>query len=66
MIGCHGRALTDDDHDRYAAEMADVRWFPRDAVRAALLSRTPKLRVPGPIAIAHHLIKAWADGDVDV
>jgi NAD+ diphosphatase len=65
MIGCHGRALTT-EISIDTAEMADVRWFARDAVRAALAQRNPDLRVPGPIAIAHHLIKAWADGEVDV
>ena len=65
MIGCHGRALTN-KITIDPAEMADVRWFPRVDVQAALRGEHPKLRVPGPIAIAHHLIKAWADGDVDV
>ena len=65
MIGCHGRALTT-KISIDPAEMADVRWFPRAAVCAALRQENPELRVPGPIAIAHHLIKAWADGDVDV
>ena len=65
MIGCHGRALTTDIAiDK--SEMADVRWFTREAVRAALKQQNPELRVPGAIAIAHHLIKAWAEGDVDV
>jgi hypothetical protein len=31
---------------------------------AALKGEHPQLRVPAPIAIAHHLIKAWAEGDV--
>jgi NAD+ diphosphatase len=65
MIGCHGRALTN-KITIDPAEMADVRWFPRADVQAALRGEHPKLRVPGPIAIAHHLIKSWADGDVDV
>ena len=65
MVGCHGRALTT-KITIDPAEMADVRWFDRDAVRAALRNDNPQLRVPGPIAIAHHLIKSWADGDVDV
>ncbi len=65
MIGCHGRALTT-KISIDPAEMADVQWFARDAVRAALRQENPDLRVPGSIAIAHHLIKAWADGDVDV
>ena len=59
MIGCHADALStnikmDDE------EMTDVRWFTRDEVRAALRGENPNLNVPGPIAIAHHLIKAWA------
>ena len=59
MIGCHADAVTteivmDDE------EMADVRWFPREEVLLALHGKNPDLQVPGPIAIAHHLIKAWA------
>ncbi len=59
MIGCHADAATteiviDDE------EMSDVRWFPRDQVLLALEGKNPDLQVPGPIAIAHHLIKAWA------
>ena len=65
MIGCHGRALTT-AISIDPAEMADVRWFDRDAVAAALRHEHAALRVPGPIAIAHHLIKAWADGDVEL
>ena len=59
MIGCHADAVTteismDDD------EMADVRWFHRDEVLLALEGKNKDLEIPGPIAIAHHLIKAWA------
>ncbi len=59
MIGCHADAVTteivmDDE------EMADVRWFPREEVLQALEGKNPDLVIPGPIAIAHHLIKAWA------
>ena len=63
MIGCHGRALSTDIHID-DEEMTDVRWFSRDAVQAALRDENPDLRVPAPIAIAHHLIKAWAEGHV--
>jgi NAD+ diphosphatase len=63
MIGCHGKALTTDIHID-AGEMTDVRWFSRDEVLAAITGEHPDLRVPAPIAIAHHLIKAWAEGDV--
>ncbi|MCH7706337.1 MAG: NADH pyrophosphatase, partial [Chloroflexi bacterium] len=62
MIGCLADALTteisfDDE------EMTDVRWFQRDEVLLALEGKSDLLVVPGPIAIAHHLIKAWATGD---
>jgi len=62
MIGCHGiaesRDITID-----TGEMADVQWYSREAVLRALSHDNPALKVPGPIAIAHHLIKAWALGE---
>ena len=61
MIGSHCEALTTDvDMDDF--EMTDVRWWGRDEVLLALAEKSEDLRVPGPIAIAHHLIKAWATG----
>ena len=61
MIGCHADAATteinfDDD------EMNDVKWFTRDEVVLALEGRSETLAVPQPIAIAHHLIRAWING----
>ncbi|MCH8296756.1 MAG: NAD(+) diphosphatase [Chloroflexi bacterium] len=61
MIGCHADAATteinfDDD------EMNDVRWFTREEVVLALAGKSDTLAVPQPIAIAHHLIKAWVNG----
>ena len=41
MIGCHGRALTT-KISIDPTEMADVRWFARDAVRAALANENPR------------------------
>ena len=61
MIGCHADAATT-DIAMDTEEMADVRWFPRDEVLLALEGRSDSLAVPGPIAIAHHLIRAWATG----
>ena len=62
MIGSHSQALTTEiDIDEF--EMTDVRWFDRADVVGALERRNPDLRVPGPIAIAHHLIKSWAYGE---
>ena len=55
MIGWQ-RVLVDEE------EMADVRWFQREEVLRALDGTSEDLVVPGPIAIAHHLIKAWATG----
>jgi NAD+ diphosphatase len=63
MIGCHAKALTTDIH-KDDEEMTDVRWFDRGEVLLALKGENPHLRVPAPIAIAHHLIKAWAEGEV--
>lgn len=63
MIGCHAEAASDDVRFD-AEEMTDVRWFNREETLAALEGRHPSLKVPGPIAIAHHLIKAWVAGEV--
>ncbi len=63
MIGCHARAATEEIHFD-AEEMSDVRWATRAEVASALRNESPSLKVPGPIAIAHHLIKAWVNGEV--
>jgi NAD+ diphosphatase len=63
MIGCHAEAVTADIFAD-AEEMVDVRWFQRDEVLKALEGTSEILVVPGPIAIAHHLIKAWATNDL--
>ena len=59
MIGCEATAATTEIL-RDEEEMEDVRWFHKDEVRLALEERNPRLLLPGPIAIAHHLIKRWA------
>ena len=65
MMGCHGIADTQDIQID-TAEMADVRWFSRaDALRAVNKSHD-NLRVPGEMAIAHHLIRSWAEGAVQL
>ena len=60
MIGCHAQALTTEIR-RDEEEMADVRWWSRADVLLALAGKHPDLKLPGPIAIAHHLIKSWAE-----
>ena len=63
MIGCHGIAETTEiNFDEI--EMADVQWFSRDEARAAIEERNEDIRVPGKLAIAHHLISSWATGEV--
>jgi NAD+ diphosphatase len=62
MLGCTARAATHEIVvDRSELEEAD--WFAKDEVRAALAAPTPRLAVPPPMAIAHHLIRAWVDGE---
>jgi NAD+ diphosphatase len=61
MIGCHAEALSN-EVDRDAEELEDCRWFDREEVRLMLAGTHPEeLKAPFPMAIAHHLIKAFAD-----
>jgi NAD+ diphosphatase len=60
MIGCFAKA-----ESRYAKaddnEIAEVRWIERSVVRELIEGKQREgMRVPPPIAIAHHLIKTWA------
>ncbi len=43
------------------AELDDARWFDREVVRAALAGGHDDLVLPPIQAIAHHLIRAWAE-----
>lgn len=62
MIGCHGEAL-DTDIVRDETELEDARWFSRDEVRSILADTHPGgIRCPPKIAIAHKLIRFWAEG----
>ena len=63
MIGCHADALTTDLRPD-DVEMLSVQWFERAKVRRALAGEDADLRVPASFAIAHHLIRAWAEGTV--
>lgn len=63
MIGCYGEAL-DETIRTDLEELEDCRWFDRGDVLQMLAGTHPEgLRTPPPAAIAHHLIKAWAEGD---
>jgi len=63
MIGCHAQALTTElKVDR--TELEDARWFERDEVAAMMLRRHPDgLTATHPVAIAHHIIRAWLEAD---
>ena len=63
MIGCHAEALTD-DITVDPAELEGARWFDREEVALMLLRQHPDgLGTPPPVAIAHHIIRAWVEGD---
>ncbi len=64
MIGCHAEALTHDIVvDR--TELEDARWFSKDEVITMLLRRHAQgLTTPPPVAIAHHIIRAWVEDEI--
>lgn len=60
MIGCFAR-VTGDALTVDPEELAEARWFSREEIRRAQESpATVDFGIPGRIAIAHHLIKAWS------
>jgi NAD+ diphosphatase len=63
MIGCHAEALNDDIVvDR--TELEDARWFTREEVALMLMRQHPDgLGTPPPVAIAHHIIRTWVEGE---
>jgi NAD+ diphosphatase len=64
MIGCHAEALTD-TITMDESELDGARWFEREEVAAMLARRHPDgLYTPPPSAIAHHIIRAFAEGEV--
>jgi NAD+ diphosphatase len=63
MIGCYAEARSS-DITIDAVELADARWFDRDEVASMLLRKHPDgLMTPPPVAIAHHIIRAWVEGE---
>ena len=61
MIGCVAEAVSDEIKVD-GVEIAAAEWFARAEVRRALAGSSPELTLPDPIAIAVHLIRAWAEG----
>ena len=64
MIGCHAEALNSDIVvDR--TELEDARWFSKDEIVTMLTRTHPQgLTTPPPVAIAHHIIRAWAEDEI--
>jgi NAD+ diphosphatase len=63
MIGCFAKAANR-DAKADDNELAEVRWIERSVARELIDGKQLHgLRVPPPIAIAHHLIKTWALGE---
>jgi NAD+ diphosphatase len=64
MIGCHAEATSRDivvDRD----ELEDARWFSKDEVVSMLMRQHPQgLTTPPPVAIAHHIIRAWVEDEI--
>ena len=66
MIGCFARA---DDTEIVVdtTELEDARWFSRAEVKAMLAgTHADGLSVPKPFAIAHHLLRAFAENGAAV
>jgi NAD+ diphosphatase len=63
MIGCHAEATsTEIIIDK--TELEDVRWFDREEVALMLLRRHAQgFATPPPVAIAHHIIRAWVEDE---
>jgi NAD+ diphosphatase len=64
MIGCHAEALNRDiTVDR--TELEDARWFDKDEIVTMLMRKHPQgLTTPPPVAIAHHIIRAWVEDEI--
>ena len=60
MIGLIAE-VENDDAQPDMVELDEVRWFTREETRAMLRGEIPDANAPGALAIAHSLVKAWAD-----
>jgi NAD+ diphosphatase len=60
MIGLLAE-VEDDEGTPDQTELSEVRWFTRAEARKLLAGEIDATFAPGPLAIAHQLIKAWAE-----
>jgi NAD+ diphosphatase len=62
MIGCFAKAVSREVKPD-ETELAQLRWIERHVARELIAGKqVDGIRVPPPIAIAHHLIRTWALG----
>ena len=66
MIGCYAQACSREIVvDR--TELDDARWFERKEVALMLAGQHPEsLTAPLPHAIAHHILRAWVEKDIEL
>jgi NAD+ diphosphatase len=64
MIGCYAEALSRDIVvDKQ--ELEDARWFSKDEVgRMLMRQHEGGLTTPPPVAIAHHIIRSFVEGEI--
>ncbi len=62
MIGLILRAETTEIHVD-PTEIEAARWFSREEARQILSGSHPEVYAPPPMAVAHHILKAWAHRD---
>jgi NAD+ diphosphatase len=62
MLGFHARVEDDDEAVADGEEIAEVRWFSRDEIGAGLDGEGGVI-LPGPVSIAHSLIRSWHAGN---
>jgi NAD+ diphosphatase len=65
MIGLIAE-VENDDAVPDQVELDEVRWFTREETRAWLRGDLADAKMPGALAIAHQLIKAWAEEEPPV
>ncbi|MDP3746424.1 MAG: NAD(+) diphosphatase [Phenylobacterium sp.] len=62
MIGLIAQ-VEDDDATPDQTELSEVRWFTKAEARDVLAGKGDGVNAPGGMAIAHQLLKAWAEED---
>ena len=63
MIGLYAE-VSDTEATPDQTELEEVRWFTRAEAKALVAGELPGAFAPPPLAIGHHLIRAWAEGEV--